>query len=186
MEDLVIPALLVAISLMAIALAGVAAGYVRVMAMVRRSEAVHEEPRQVMEEAQKRAVEIINGADLAARGLEEEFRAQVTRINSENAMKYQRTLDHAMSEVIRDIQAKNSEITGQLIMSVDAVQRELSSKAQEELSGLKARYEKKFQENLEEKSQALAQKILGRSITEEEHRRLVTEALEEAKRNGIF
>jgi len=153
--------------------------------------------QEVLAAAQKEAARMLDGARIKAGEIinnAQFFNSQQTRVLADTIEKtrveyqrqFSRELDLATRESIGAVQSISQSINSSLEAQQKAAQDELSRTIEEIKTTAKKEALALFDKELSEKVGTVAREILKREIDMNEHRELVINSLDQAKKDGLF
>ncbi len=154
--------------------------------MMRGAAAVREQGRQkaiaLIEDARDRAVKIITSAQVSAESQRKEVKKELDKISAEQLRELQRTLAN-VSEGIQSSAVKEiDEFKQALEIEAVGAQRAVADKAEKYKDEQLAKVDRQIWEIIK----TVAKEVTGKTVTPEDHKELVMQALQEAKKQHVF
>lgn len=153
--------------------------------------------RKILEDATHAADQIVTGAQYiqqnSQKTVDEALQKMVTEVKDETAdtskefrKDYQSSLENIANQSLTDFQQVAKELQEDLRLQVKSFHETLLPTLQKELDEYKQERLKQTEQTITKIIQTASQDILSKSISYEDHQRLMTEALEKAKKEGLF
>lgn len=159
---------------------------------------------KMLEEARFKAQEIVKNAEIFGKDEKEKFSMEIEKVTENWSREYQAVLHEVQGQAITMIQNVSKDLKGEALKEIEnfrvALQVQVAKSQEDTRAIVENAYKaigaevekykelrlKKVDETILELIKEVSKKVLGKEISSEEHERLVTKSLEEAKRQNVF
>jgi len=153
--------------------------------------------RKIIEDATQEANQIIEGAQYISKSSEDaigeamrkmvaQLEAGATQTSQQFMQSYESTLKQMSSTSLNDISAISKGLETDYASQIKDFHDKLLPSMQKELEAYKANRIKEVEINMSKITQKVVREVINKSISLEDHEKLVIEALEKAKLEGTF
>ena len=153
--------------------------------------------RKILEDATQEADQIIaethtvtegskDAIDKALESLQEDIKKDMQEMTHSYRHRYQNSLKQVTDNSLKDFKSVTHELQDGLKKQVTDFQKSVLPGLQKELDEYKQGKMKEADQRVHQVVQKVAQEVLNKSLSLEDHQKLIIDALEKAKREGII
>lgn len=141
---------------------------------------------EIITDASKKSQSLVSASDIFAKEYKQEFRAKLLQILDKEAAEFQKMYEAVKSESAKVIGSVSKDIEKTLSAEMLQVRKIMQTQMQQGLAEYKKAAYARLEEEVAAVVELVAKDVLKKSLNKEEQKRLVMDALNEAKQNNVL
>lgn len=142
--------------------------------------------QEILTEASKKSQMLVSASDIFASEYKEQFRARLLQILAKEEGEFQKVYETVKNQSGQMVTSINKNIQDTLANEMKEMRTAMQNQMKIGLDEYKKNAYARLEEEVSSVVELIAKNVLKKSLNEEEHKRLVIDALKEAKENNVL